>query len=142
DVFETVFTIGSVHKGTIVSLNDKGAVVQLPYGVEAFCPTKHLMKTEGGNAKLEETIDFKVLEFNKESKKIIVSHRNTEESIAIEEKDGGPRGAVKKDAKSGDETKKAVKKVKDSMEKTTLGDVSALADLKSALENKEQGEKD
>lgn len=136
DAFESMFTVGSVHKGTITSANDKGAVVQLPYGVEAFCPAKHLLKTEGGNAKVEETIDFVVLEFNKESKKIIVSHRNTEESIAIEEKDS--RGS-KKEAKGGsDETKKAVKKVKDSMEKTTLGDVSALADLKSALENKEQ----
>ncbi|MFM2016528.1 MAG: hypothetical protein RL007_184 [Bacteroidota bacterium] len=136
DAFESMFTVGSVHKGTITSANDKGAVVQLPYGVEAFCPAKHLLKTEGGNAKVEETIDFVVLEFNKESKKIIVSHRNTEESIAIEEKDS--RGS-KKEAKGGsEETKKAVKKVKDSMEKTTLGDVSALADLKSALENKEQ----
>jgi small subunit ribosomal protein S1 len=136
DVFETVFTVGSVHQGTIVSANDKGAVVQLPYGVEAFCPNKHLMKAEGGNAKVEEVVDFKVIEFNKDSKKIIVSHRNTVESIAIEEK--GTTGGKKESSKGGnDETKKAVKKVKDSLEKTTLGDVSALADLKSQLENKE-----
>lgn len=141
DVFETVFTVGSVHQGTITSVNDKGAVVQLPYGVEAFCPTKHLMKVEGGNAKVEEVVDFKVLEFNKDSKKIIVSHRNTDESIAIADTDGG-RGSAKKEGgnKGGasDETKKAVKKVKDSQEKTTLGDVSALADLKSALEDREK----
>jgi small subunit ribosomal protein S1 len=139
DVFETVFTVGSVHQGTITSVNDKGAVVQLPYGVEAFCPTKHLMKADNSNAKIEEVIDFKVLEFNKDSKKIIVSHRNTDETIAIEDKDGG-RGAGKKDSKGGasEETKKAVKKMKDNQEKTTLGDVSALADLKSALETKEQ----
>jgi len=119
DAFESMFTVGSVHKGTITSANDKGAVVQLPYGVEAFCPAKHLLKTEGGNAKVEETIDFVVLEFNKESKKIIVSHRNTDESIAIEEKDS--RGS-KKEAKGGsEETKKAVKKVKDSMEKNHAG---------------------
>lgn len=135
DVFETVFTPGSVHTGTIISANDKGAVVQLPYGVEAFCPNKHLMKAEGGNAKVEETLDFKVLEFNKDSKKIIVSHRNTVEAIAIEEKE--PRGGKKDSSKSGDDTKKAVKKVKDNLEKTTLGDVSALADLKSQLEGKE-----
>jgi small subunit ribosomal protein S1 len=143
DVFETVFTVGSVHQGTIVSANDKGAVVQLPYGVEAFCPNKHLMKAEGGNAKVEEILDFKVLEFNKDSKKIIVSHRNTVEAIAIEEKES--RGGGKKDSAKGgasDETKKAVKKVKDNLEKTTFGDVSALADLKSQLENKEQGEKE
>jgi small subunit ribosomal protein S1 len=140
DVFETVFTVGSVHQGTIVSANDKGAVVQLPYGVEAFCPNKHLMKEEGGNAKVEETLDFKVLEFNKDSKKIIVSHRNTVEAIAIEEKEsrtGGKKEGASKGA--GEETKKAVKKVKDNQEKTTFGDVAGLADLKSALEDKEQG---
>lgn len=138
DVFETVFTVNSKHQGTITSINDKGAVVQLPYGVEAFCPTKHLMKVEGGNAKNDETLDFVVLEFNKDSKKIIVSHRNTDETIAIADTDGGRGG--KKDSKGGasEETKKAVKKVKDSQEKTTLGDVSALADLKSALEDKEK----
>ncbi|MBI3509779.1 MAG: 30S ribosomal protein S1 [Bacteroidetes bacterium] len=135
DVFETVFTVGSVHSGTIISANEKGAVVQLPYGVEAFCPNKHLLKLEGGNAKVEEKLDFKVLEFNKDSKKIIVSHRNTVESIAIEEKE---KGGAKKENKGSDETKKAVKKVKDNLEKTTLGDVSALADLKSQLEGKEQ----
>ena len=139
DVFETLFVVGTDHKGTIVSANDKGAVVQLPYGVEAFCPNKHLLKIDGGNAKVEETVDFKVLEFNKESKKIIVSHRNTNEEIAIEEKES--RGGAKKEAGNkgpGDETKKAVQKVKDNQEKTTFGDVAGLADLKSALEDKEQ----
>ncbi|CAN5340718.1 30S ribosomal protein S1 [soil metagenome] len=143
DVFETVFTVGSDHKGTIISANDKGAVVQLPYGVEAFCPNKHLMKADGSNAKVEETIDFKVLEFNKDSKKIIVSHRNTNEEIAIEEKESRTGGKKEASGKgSGDETKKAVKKVKDNQEKTTFGDVAGLADLKSALEDKEQGSKD
>jgi small subunit ribosomal protein S1 len=139
DVFETVFTIGSVHQGTIVSSNDKGAVVQLPYGVEAFCPNKHLLKVEGGNAKVEEVVEFKVIEFNKDSKKIIVSHRNTVESLAIEEKAAVGGNKKEASAKGGgnDETKKAVKKVKDSLEKTTLGDVSALANLKSQMENKE-----
>ncbi|HLG04474.1 MAG TPA: S1 RNA-binding domain-containing protein, partial [Bacteroidia bacterium] len=131
-----VFSVGSVHQGTIISANDKGAVVQLPYGVEAFCPNKHLLKADGAHAKTEESLDFKVLEFNKDSKKIIVSHRNTVDSIAIEEKE--PRGGGKKEtAKGGEETKKAVKKVKDNLEKTTLGDVSALANLKSRLEDKE-----
>ncbi len=141
DVFETLFVLGSVHKGTITNINDKGAVVQMPYGVEAFCPSKHLLKADGGNAKVEETIDFKVLEFNKESKKIIVSHRNTNEDIAIEEKEARPTGKKGGDKKEGnDETKKAVKKVKDSLEKTTLGDVSALASLKSSLEEDEKGQ--
>lgn len=145
DVFETIFTVGSVHTGTIISSNDKGAVVQLPYGVEAFCPSKHLLKTEGGNARIDETIEFKVLEFNKESKKIIVSHRNTEETIAIEEKEAPARGGRGKKVTEGnsgnEETKKAVKKVKDNLEKTTLGDVSALAALKDELESNEKGKK-
>jgi small subunit ribosomal protein S1 len=144
DVFETVFTIGSVHQGTIISANDKGAVVQLPYGVEAFCPNKHLLKADTKNAGVEEVIDFKVLEFNKESKKIIVSHRNTVEGLAIEEKEARPARGGKKaaEANSGanDETKKAVKKVKDNLEKTTLGDVSALANLKSELEKNEKSQ--
>jgi small subunit ribosomal protein S1 len=139
DVFETVFTVGSDHQGTIVSANDKGAVVQLPYGVEAFAPNKHLMKAEGGNAKVDETLDFKVLEFNKDSKKIIVSHRNTVEAIAIEEKESRTGGKKEGSKGAGEETKKAVKKVKDNQEKTTFGDVAGLADLKSALEDKEQG---
>ncbi|MGL5889940.1 MAG: 30S ribosomal protein S1, partial [Bacteroidia bacterium] len=89
-----------------------------------------------------EVIDFKVLEFNKESKKIIVSHRNTVEGLAIEEKEARPARGGKKAAEAnsgaGDETKKAVKKVKDNLEKTTLGDVSALANLKTELEKNEK----
>jgi len=138
DVFETIFTLGSVHRGTIISVNDKGGVVSLPYGVEGFCPKKHLLKVEGGDAGLDETIDFKVIEFNKDAKKIIVSHRNTNESIAIEEKE--PRGGKKDKGGQGGankETKDAVKKVKDSLEKTTLGDISALSDLKSEMEKSE-----
>lgn len=137
DVFETVFTLGSVHRGTIISVNDKGAVISLPYGVEGFCPKKHLLKSEGGDGAVDDNIDFKVIEFNKEAKKIIVSHRNTDESIAIEEKE--PRGGAKKEKNSGNkETKDAVKKVKDNLEKTTLGDISALSDLKSEMEKSEK----
>ncbi len=135
DVFENMFTVGSDHEGTITSVSDKGAVVQLPYGVEAFCPTKHMLKEDNSNAKTEEKLIFKVLEFNKDSKKIIVSHRNTIEALAIEEKEA--RGG-KKEKVGNDETKKAVKKVKDNLETTTFGDVSALADLKTQLENKEK----
>lgn len=142
DVFETVFTLGSVHRGTIISVNDKGAVISLPYGVEGFCPKKHLLKSEGGDGAIDDNIDFKVIEFNKEAKKIIVSHRNTDESIAIEEKE--PRGGSKKEKNSGGnkEAKDAVKKVKDSLEKTTLGDISALSDLKSEMEKSENKSKD
>ncbi|MEZ5173428.1 MAG: 30S ribosomal protein S1 [Bacteroidia bacterium] len=129
DVFETVFTEGSVHQGTITTMNDKGAVVALPYGVEGFAPTKHLVKEDGSQAKVEETLDFKVIEFSKDNKKIIVSHARTHEA----EKPGSDEKESK-----GDDTKKAVKKVKDSLEKSTLGDLDVLANLKSDMEESEK----
>ncbi|MCB0819359.1 MAG: 30S ribosomal protein S1 [Bacteroidetes bacterium] len=129
DVFETVFTEGSVHQGTITTMNDKGAVVALPYGVEGFAPTKHLVKEDGSQAKVEETLDFKVIEFSKKKKKNIVSHARTHEA----EKPGSDEKESK-----GDDTKKAVKKVKDSLEKSTLGDLDVLANLKSDMEESEK----
>ena len=74
EVFETIFTPGSVHQGTIIEMLDKGAVVQLPYGVEGFATPKHLVKEDGSQAKVDEKLDFKVIEFNKDSKRIILSH--------------------------------------------------------------------
>jgi len=135
DVFETVFSEGSVHQGTIITITDKGGVIALPYGVEGFSPTKHLTKEDGTLAKAEETLDFKVLEFSKENKKIIVSHARTHE----EEKAGSAKESTS-DAKEnkGDETKKAVKKIKDNLEKSTLGDLSVLSNLRSELEESEK----
>lgn len=133
DVFETIFSEGSVHQGTIISINDKGGVVTLPYGVEGFAPTKHLAKADGTQAKVEEALDFKVIEFSKENKKIIVSHSRTHEA----EKAGKePREDGKE--KGGDETKKAVKKIKDTLEKSTLGDLSVLSNLKNEMEQNEK----
>jgi small subunit ribosomal protein S1 len=132
DVFETVFLDGSVHQGTITSINDKGAVIALPYGVEGFAPTKHLVKEDGSQAKVEEAIDFKVIEFSKDNKKIIVSHARTHEA----EKPGAATAESK--ASKGEDTKKAVKKVKDNLEKSTLGDLDVLANLKSDLEESEK----
>jgi small subunit ribosomal protein S1 len=136
DVFETVFNEGSVHQGTIISLNDKGAVVSLPYGVEGFAPVKHLAKADGTSAKAEEALDFKVIEFSKDNKKIIVSHARTHE----EEKAGSARSNEASESKESraDETKKAVKKVKDNLEKSTLGDLDVLANLKSDMEESEK----
>ena len=74
DVFETVFTVGSVHEGTIIEMLDKGAVVALPYGVEGFATPKHLVKEDGSQAQLDEKLEFKVIEFNKDAKRIILSH--------------------------------------------------------------------
>ena len=132
DVFETVFTIDSIHKGTITSINDKGAIIGLTYGVEGFCPARHLAKADGTTAKVEEVMDFKVIEFSKEAKRIVVSHARLHEEVKEEAK------RVEKASKKADfeESKKAVKKVKDSQEKTTLGDISALSDLKDKLDGK------
>jgi small subunit ribosomal protein S1 len=133
DVFESVFALDSIHSGTITSVNDKGATVQLAYGVEAFCPSRHLVREDKSSVKSEETADFKVIEFNKDSKKIIVSHARIHEDAAGVAK-------VETEARKKEEakdTKKAVKKIKDNVEKTTFGDISDLANLKSALEDKE-----
>jgi small subunit ribosomal protein S1 len=132
DVFETVFTIDSVHSGTITSINDKGATVNLTYGVEGFCPSRHLNKADGTTAKVEDVMDFKVIEFSKESKRIVVSHARLHEEVKEEVR------KVEKATKAAesDEAKKAVKKVKDSQEKTTLGDISALSDLKDKMDGK------
>ncbi len=132
DVFETVFTIDSVHSGTIVNINEKGATIGLTYGVEGFCPARHLAKADGTTAKVEDVMDFKVIEFSKEAKRIVVSHARLHEEVKEEARK--VERTVKK--AEGDDAKKAVKKVKDSQEKTTLGDISALSDLKDKMDGK------
>ena len=131
DVFETVFTLGSIHEGTIVELLDKGAVIALPYGVEGFATPKHLVKEDGSNAVVEEKLNFKVIEFNKESKRIILSHSRIFEDEA--------KAAEKAEAKKA--TKRAPKKAAEevaapAIEKTTLGDLEELAALKEKLAGK------
>jgi small subunit ribosomal protein S1 len=138
DTFETIFTLDSVHKGTITSMTDKGATIMLPYGVEGFAPAKHLIKENGQPAKLEEVLDFKVIEFNKDSKKIIVSHSRIKEDASTEEKvqKTAGRRADAQDARN------SVKKIRSSMEKTTLGDLGELANLKSDMEKSEKKAKE
>ena len=131
DVFETVFTLGSIHEGTIVELIDKGAVIALPYGVEGFATPKHLVKEDGSNAVVEEKLNFKVIEFNKESKRIILSHSRIFEDEA--------KATEKAEAKKA--TKRAPKKAAEeaaapAIEKTTLGDLEELAALKEKLAGK------
>ena len=136
DVFESVFTIDSIHKGTIVGTSDKGVIVALPYGVEGFAPTRHIVKEDGSAAKMDETLDFKVIEFNKESKKIVVSHTKVYQDIKYAE-----RATEVSEQKAKEKaTKKVVKKMKDSLEKTTLGDLDVLANLKSEIEKSEKTE--
>jgi len=133
DTFETIFTIDSIHEGTVLKVTDKGAIVALPYGVEGFVPTKHLVKEDGKSLKAEEAAEFKIIEFNKENKRIVISHsRIWEEARAdarVQEFENR-----KKEAKSANN---AVKKVKESVEKSTLGDLSVLAQLKEQMEGAE-----
>lgn len=128
DVFETVFTVDSVHEGTIIEVLDKGAIIALQYGVEGFVTPKNLVKEDGTVAKVDEKLPFKVVEFNKGAKRIILSHTRTFDDSRREAEEG----AKKEEAET---TQKAVKKIKASLEKTTLGDVSELAALKSEMEN-------
>ncbi|WP_299580271.1 30S ribosomal protein S1 [uncultured Sunxiuqinia sp.] len=134
DVFETIFSVDSIHEGTVVELFDKGATIALPYGVEGFATPRHLVKEDGSKASLEEKLDFKVIEFSKAAKRIILSHSRVFE----DEKKG--EDTAKKKAQSK-QTAKAMKAVKDSQEKTTLGDISELAALKSQMEAEENKEK-
>ena len=134
DVFESVFTLDSVHQGTIVGSSDKGVIVALPYGVEGFAPTRHILKEDGTAAKMDETLDFKVIEFNKDSKKIVVSHSKVYQDAQNQEK----ASAVAEKRAQEKTTKKSVKKIKDTMEKTTLGDLGVLANLRSDLEKSEK----
>ncbi|WP_276364013.1 30S ribosomal protein S1 [Daejeonella sp. H1SJ63] len=133
ETFETVFTLDSIHEGTVLKVTDKGAIIALPYGVEGFAPTKHMVKEDGTSIKADETAEFRIIEFNKDSKRIVVSHaRIWEEAKAEERKE--EFNAKKKEAKA---TTTAVKKVKESVEKSTLGDLGVLAQLKEKMEGAE-----
>ena len=133
ETFETIFTVDSIHEGTVLKVTDKGAIVALPYGVEGFAPTKHMAKEDGTSVKAEETAEFKIIEFNKDSKRIVVSHARIWEEVKAEERKE-EMNQKKKDAKA---TISAVKKVKDSVEKSTLGDLGVLAQLKQQMEGAE-----
>ena len=138
EVFETVFTVGSVHQGTIISSADKGVVVSLPYGVEGFCPNRYLKKEDGTTAKVDETLDFKVIEFSKESKKIILAH-----SKLYEEKEAAAKAAAENVAdKAAKQAKRAVKQINENIEHSTLGDLEVLAGLKENLAKQEAAAKD
>ncbi|MBK8351349.1 MAG: 30S ribosomal protein S1 [Saprospirales bacterium] len=130
DTFETLFPIGSTHEATVLKREDKGALVQLPYGIEAFAPTRHIKKEDGKLADVEEVLPFKVLEFDRDDKRIIVSHTRVNEDAKIDEKKA-VEGEKKKEAKK---TKEAVEKTNSKIEKSTLGDLSSLSDLKAKME--------
>ncbi len=134
DVFETVFTVGSVHEGTIIEMLDKGAVVALPYGVEGFATPKHLVKEDGSQAQLDEKLEFKVIEFNKDAKRIILSHSRIFEDVAKAEERAEKKAAS--NAKKTSAKKEDAPMIQNQAASTTLGDIDALAALKEQLEGK------
>ena len=134
DKFETIFTQGSVHQGKVVEVLDKGAVISLEKDVEGFATPKHLVKEDGSQAQLGETLDFKVIEFNKDAKRIILSHSRIFEDVQREEAKAAKKAesAAKKAARPAKEQAPAIKNVAAS---TTLGDLDALAALKASMED-------
>jgi small subunit ribosomal protein S1 len=135
DVFEGLFTIDSVHEGVITELSDKGAIINLPYGVEGFASAKQLTKEDGSHAKVDEKLDFKVIEFSKDAKRIVLSHTR----IFDEQK--RQDDSSKKKAKSKP-NQKATKKIQDNLERTTLGDIAELAALKDTMDGNAKAKKE
>ncbi|MDA3614257.1 30S ribosomal protein S1 [Polluticaenibacter yanchengensis] len=125
------FPVGSIHECTVIKRDDKGAVVSLPYGLEGFVPARHLAKEDGTNIASEETNQFVVIEFDRNEKRIVLSHARIWEKAKQEEVEA----EKKEKAAEADATKKAVKNIQQKVEKATLGDLSALADLKKKLDN-------
>jgi small subunit ribosomal protein S1 len=133
---QDTFAVGSVHEGTVVRKDDRGAIVQLPYGLEGFAPNRHLIKEDGKSLVADETAQFMVIEFDRNEKRILVSHSKIWEQAKAQEQE-----AAKKEARAeSDKARKAVKNIQNKVEKATLGDLGALAEIKEKLK-KEEGEK-
>ena len=131
NTLESTFPVGSLHEGTVTKKDDKGALVQLPYGLEGFAPARHLTKEDGKTIGTDEIAKFIVIEFDRNDKRIILSHSRLWEQVIEEEKQ-----AVMKEKKVDAEvTKKAVKSLQSKVEKSTLGDLGVLANLKAKMES-------
>ncbi|HEY0057942.1 MAG TPA: 30S ribosomal protein S1, partial [Flavisolibacter sp.] len=134
---QDTFAIGTIHEGTVSRKDDKGATVQLPYGLEGFAPNRHLTKEDGKSVTADEAANFMVIEFDRNEKRIVVSHARIWEQTHAEEKD-----VARKEARAeSDKTQKAVKTIQGKVEKATLGDLRALAQIKEKLQQEEQGGK-
>ena len=132
--FEAQFTVDSVHSGTIIEINEKGALVSLGENIEGFAGAKQIIKEDGTTAVVGEVLDFKVIEFSKATKRIVLSHSRLNKDAKVEEE-----GTVKAEKKAtASATKNSVKKINSQVEKTTLGDISGLAELKAMMENSEK----
>ena len=137
DVLETMFTVDSVHEGVIIEMLDKGSVISLPYGVEGFATPKHLVKEDGSQAQVDEKLAFKVIEFNKDAKRIILSHSRIHEDAKRAEKGEAPvstEAPVKKAAPKRAKKEEAPVSSIPAAEKTTLGDIQSLSDLKDKMD--------
>ena len=135
NALQDTFAVGTLHEATVTRKDDKGAMVQLPYGLEGFAPNRHLNKEDGKQIQADETAPFMVIEFDRNEKRIVLSHTRIWEQTKVEEKE-----TAKKEARvEADKTKKAVKAIQSKVEKTTLGDLGALAEIKAKLQ---EGEKD
>src|SRR6187397_488393 len=131
NTLQDTFAVGSIHEGTVTRKDDKGAIVQLPYGLEGFAPNRHLAKEDGKTVVADETAQFMVIEFDRNEKRIVLSHTRIWEQGQIEVKE-----AAKKEARTeAESTRKAVKNVQSKVEKATLGDLGVLAELKKKMES-------
>ncbi|MEO6327657.1 MAG: 30S ribosomal protein S1 [Ginsengibacter sp.] len=128
---EETFHVGSIHQGTVIRKDDKGALVQLPYGLEGFSPARHLRREDDKTVNVDEIEQFMVIEFDRNDKKIILSHSRIWEQAKAEEKNA----ELKEKRADAETTKKAVKNIQSKVEKTTLGDLGVLADLKKKMDN-------
>jgi len=134
ETFETIFSIGSIHEGTVMSVNDKGATIQMQYGVEAFAPSRHIKKADNTTMADDETLEFEVIEFSKDAKRIIVSHTNIWKGAerASKEADNNSKDKARKNAT------KVVKKINQTSEKSTFGELDALTALRAQFEKAEK----
>jgi len=130
---ETVFTIGSIHEGTVIKRDEKGAVIQLPYGLEGYAPARHLMREDEKMIAADEVAQFMVIEFDRNDKRIILSHTRLWEQEKEEEK----QAELKEKKAEAEQTKKAVKNIQSKVEKATLGDLGVLAGLKAKMDGGE-----
>jgi small subunit ribosomal protein S1 len=134
NALEETFAIGTIHEGLVIRRDDKGAIVQLPYGLEGFAPNRHLNKEDGKQIVLDETAPFVVIEFDRNEKRIVLSHTRIWEQVKVEE-----REALRKEQRAdADKTRKAVKTIQQKVEKPTLGDLGALASIKEKLKQEEK----
>lgn len=137
DVFETIFLENSLHQGTVTNVDDKGAVVSLPYGVEGYCPKKQMNKEDGKSLKVEDIVEFKIMEFNKENRKIVVSHAKVWQ-------DAKDAARIAEEAEAEDDLKKIKKKAKKTAaENNTLAELDVLSEIKEKMiETERQAQKD